>query len=127
VKRLWLLAVLPLLAACTPYLHLHELGIHEPIVSGGQAQIDQGEVTFLYGNLLAAHRTTHGAEFRNLPAIQVGYEFFTTGFLGASVQKWRVVAKRTTASNSASRIAGWPLVLQTSVPGGRLLVFCERA
>jgi len=106
-------------------LHIHELGIHEPIVNGGQATIDQGNVAFLYGNLLAGHRTTHGSVFRSLPAIDVGDRFWTTGFIGGRSQEWKVVKKVVTASNSAGQISGWPLVLQTSVPGGRLLVFCQ--
>jgi len=127
VRRLWLVPLAVLLSACTPLLHIDRLGIHRSIVSGGQATVDNGNVTYMFGNLLAGHRTTHGSVFRNLPAMYVGETFFTTGFQGRPLIKWVVVKKVITASNSAAQLAGWPLVLQTSMPGGRLLVFCQQA
>jgi hypothetical protein len=128
VRRFALLLLIAGLTACTPTLNIHRLGIHDPIVSGGQAQIDQGKVVLVYPNLIAAHRTTHGGQFASLPAIQVGESFWTTGYQGNGAREWRVVKKVVTYSNSSAQLAGWPLVLQTSMPrGGRLLVFCRPA
>ena len=128
MKRVWVALLAVLLTACTPLLHIDRLGIHKQIVPGGQATVDAGNVTYMLGNLLAGHRTTHGAVFRNLPAMYVGETFFTTGFMGRSLIKWVVVKKVVTTSNSAGQLAGYPLVLQTSMPGGaRLLVYCQRA
>lgn len=124
MRRLWLL-LLPLLTACAPMLHIDQIGLHRSITQGGQAQIDAGRVVQVYPNLLAGHRSTHGGVFRGLPALGVGSRFWTTGFMGRSTQEWVVVKRVITTSNSAAQLNGWPLVLQTSVPGGRLLLFCR--
>jgi len=127
VKRLLLIAAAVIaLTGCQPWLHIHELGIHEPIVPGGQATIDRGNVTQVYPNLLAGHRTSHGAVFANVPAMSVGTEFWTTGFQGRDLTHWRVVKRQIVTSKSSAVLAGWPLVIQTSMPNGDLLLFCQR-
>lgn len=120
------LALVPLLSACQAWLHLPQIGLHRPIVAGGQATIDAGNVTQVYPNLLAAHRSTHGSTFANLPRLGVGEHFHTTGFQGRAVQEWVVVRRSYVTSRSASILSGWPLVLQTSLPNGvLLLLFCR--
>jgi hypothetical protein len=118
VKRLWL-AALMLLAACAR-LDYAAIGLHEDVVHGGQAQIDQGhvvDVDGLPGIWLAGHRTTDGGVFRNLVDARVGDQVCV--YSGC----WTV-----------TRIIRWPfrqspgylgpLVLQTSLPDGALLVVC---
>jgi len=114
------------LSGCQAWLHLPQIGLHRPIVVGGQATIDAGNVTQVYPNLLAAHRSTHGSTFHALPALGVGSRFHTTGYKGKPVQEWVVVNRLVTSSHSASLLSGWPLVLQTSLPNGQLLLlFCR--
>ena len=86
------------------------------VVSGGQAAIDQGHVVLLFGNLLAGHRTKAGGVFRNLPGINEGTELAWNG------RVYVVTRKVVTTSRDAGQISGIPLVLQTSLSGGRLLL-----
>jgi hypothetical protein len=116
MKRWWL-AVLVLLAGCAR-LDYAAIGLHENVVTGGQTQINQGhvvDVDWLPGIWLAGHRTIDGAVFHNLVDAQVGDEV--------------CVYSR---CYTVTRIIYWPshrnpgylgaVVLQTSLPGGVLLV-----
>jgi hypothetical protein len=119
VRRLLALALV-ILAGCAR-LDIPAIGLHEGIVRGGQAEIDQGHVVDvdLPGIWLAGHRTTNGAVFRNLPLLHVGDE------VCAYSTCWHVIEIRVVPhlTHIGGEVA--PLVLQTSWPGDRdLLVLC---
>ena len=119
MKRWWLLALF-LLAGCAR-LDYARLGIHDDVVTGGQAQIDAGEVVDvdgLPGTWLAGHRTTHGAVFHNLVNARIGDQVCVYS-----------------QCYTVDRIIAWPsrqspgylgrVVLQTSLPSGVLLVVAD--
>lgn len=94
------------------------VGLHDPVVHGGQAQIDAGEVVDvdgLPGIWLAGHRTTHGAVFHNLPNARIGDEVcvYSKCYHVVRIIHW--------LSHDWPGNLG-PLVLQTSEPVGVLLV-----
>lgn len=109
------------LSACAR-VDMNSIGLHEPVVTGGQIQIDQGhvvDVNGLPGVWLAGHHTTHGAIFRNLGDAQVGdsvcvyskcYTVFDKIVVPQSYQVTHELA---------------PLVLQTSWYGSVLLVLAH--
>lgn len=119
-----LLAVLAL-AGCAR-VTVPRLGIDQPVVAGGQAEIDQGQVVdveSLPGYWLAGHRTSHGSVFARLPEARVGDEVDYAG------QRYVVVRIVTEPHLWPVQYLG-PLVLQTSLGGPAdpvLLVVCEPA
>ena len=115
------LAALVLLAGCAR-LDVNAIGLHEPIVKGGQAEIDAGHVVDvdLPGIWLAGHRTTDGGVFRNLPLLRVGDQ------VCAYSTCWTVFEVRVVPHSMTITAELAPLVLQTSWPGDRdLLVLCR--
>lgn len=115
-----LLLVLLILIGCTNRLDYDAIGLHEPVIAGGQREIDQGYVVEIDqpGIWLAGHRTTHGAVFRNLPNAKIGDTVCTYNKCFTVV---RIIHQ---SGNSAPGYIG-SLVLQTSLPGGVLLVVAE--
>jgi len=110
-----------LLVAGCAHLDYPRLGIHEDVVRGGQAQIDQGhvvDVDGLPGDWLAGHRTSGGGVFYSLVAAQVGDSLTWRG------QPFVVAQVLVVAQSWKPRYLG-PLVLQTSLPEGDLLVVCQ--
>ena len=81
MRRLrWLLPLLAL-TGCS-WLDYDAIGLHRPVVTGGQAQIDEGNVVDtdgLPGIWLAAHRSTHSSVFANLVNAEVGDEVCVYG------------------------------------------------
>jgi hypothetical protein len=112
----WLLA-LAVLAGCGQ-LDYNRLGIHDAVVTGGQAQIDAGDVVDvdgLPGIWLAGHRTTHGAVFHALPGARVGDQVCVYG-------KCYTVTRIIYWPSHANPGYLGPLVLQTSLPGSGVLL-----
>lgn len=113
--------VIIVLSSCAR-VDMNSIGLHEPVVTGGQAEIDAGHVVDyngLPGIWLAGHHTTHGAVFRNLGDAEVGdsvcvyskcYTVFNIIVVPQSYQVTRELA---------------PLVLQTSWYGSILLVLAH--
>lgn len=115
-RLLWLLA-LAALTSCG-WLNYDAVGIHHTVVSGGQAQIDAGQVVDyvgLPGVWLAGHRTSHGAVFHNLTAAQIGD---TVCVYNRCYHVTRIIRWHSTRSPGYLG----PVVLQTSMPDGVLLV-----
>ena len=101
------------------------IGLSEDVVKGDQTEIDQGYVVDYLpykgsgaGVWLAGHRTTHGGVFRNLPDIQVGDQVCVYS------NCYNVVRKIFYGSRNFPGYLG-RVVLQTSLPGGALLVVAE--
>ena len=118
--RLRLLLPLLALTGCS-WLNYGAVGIHRPVITGGQEQIDQGNVVDydgLPGIWLAAHRSTHGSVFGSLVNAQVGDEVCVYDHC------YRVTQLIHWSSPWSPGYLG-PLVLQTSLPDGVLLVVCE--
>jgi len=121
VTRLrWLLLPLLALTGCA-WLDYPAVGIHRPVITGGQAQVDQGQVVDydgLPGIWLAAHRSSHGSTFASLVDAEVGDEVCVYGscYRVTQIIRW--------PSRTPPGYLG-PLVLQTSLPTGVLLVVCE--
>lgn len=105
-----------LLTGCS--LWYPRLGWNLPVVDGGQAQIDRGNVVDMDGMpgiWLAGHRTTHGAVFASLPRARLGDQVCIYG------RCYHVVRILTLPIGSRSYYLG-PLVLQTSLSGSTALV-----
>jgi len=115
-RALAVVALVLALAGCTSRagstrLDYDRLGLHEQIVTGGQAQIDEGyvvRIASLPGVWLAGHRTSHGAVFARLVEFRVGDR------VCAFEQCYAVTGSKIV---SRLRLPGYvaPLVLQTSL------------
>jgi hypothetical protein len=117
--RRWLFALV-LLMGCYD-LDYNAVGIHHSVVTGGVAEIDAGNVVDyngLPGIWLAGHRTTHGAVFRNLTGARIGDTVCVYG------RCYRVTRVIHWPSHVSPGYLG-PVVLQTSLPVGVLLVVCR--
>jgi hypothetical protein len=103
-------------------LNYPEIGLHENVVTGGQAEINQGYVVRvdLPGIWLAGHRTDAGGVFRNLVFARPG------DVVCVYSTCWHVVRVMVVPHSYHPPAEGLgPLVLQTSWPGDRdLLVIC---
>lgn len=73
MKRLALGLVVLVLSGCG-FLHYPALDIHEPIIPGGQSELDKGYVVRvdLPNIWIAGHRTEDGAVFANLLNAKIG-------------------------------------------------------
>jgi hypothetical protein len=110
-----------LLSGCAR-LDYNDIGLHENVVKGGQAEIDQGrvvDVNGLPGIWLAGHHTSHGAVFANLGEAEVGDTVcvYSTCF---TVFDIIVVPQSYQVTHELA-----PLVLQTSWFGSVLLVLAH--
>lgn len=114
----WLAALVLVLSGCAR-LTANDIGLDERIVRGGQAEIDAGHVVDINqpGIWLAGHRTTNGSVFANLVFLRVGDR------VCAYSTCWHVVDLMVVLQSYRPPPEGLaPLVLQTSWPGGRLLL-----
>lgn len=121
MKLRFLAAIAAILLTGCGWLNYDNVNIHHSVVKGGQAQIDAGNVVDyngLPGIWLAGHRTTHGAVFHNLTAAQVGDQVcvYDRCYHVTRIIRWH--------SRQSPGYLG-PLVLQTSMPDGVLLVVCQ--
>ena len=118
--RPWIF-VFVLLAGCSR-VDFDDIGLHEPIVKGGQREIDQGhvvDVTWLPGIWLAGHHSTHGAVFRNLGEADIGDRV-------CAYSKCFIVFNIIVVSESYQVTGALaPLVMQTSWFGRILLVLAH--
>lgn len=114
--------VFVLLAGCAR-LDYNNIGLHKPVVTGGQTQIDQGQVVDvngLPGIWLAGHHTTHGAVFANLGRAKIGD---TVCVYSKCYTVFDIIVVPVTYRPPSEGIA--PLVLQTSWFGNDLLVLAR--
>lgn len=110
--------VLALVLAGCARVDIPAIGLSRDVVTGGQAQIDQGrvvDVDGLPGIWLAGHRTTHGAVFARLGELAPGDEVDVYG------RQYHVVRVIHWPTHQSPGYLG-PVVLQTSEPVGVLLV-----
>lgn len=109
------------LAAGCARVDVNAIGLHHSVVTGGQAQIDQGNVVDVDGQpgiWLAGHRTSHGAVFRNVPNLRVGDQVCVYG-------RCYHVARIIYQPDHHNPGYLGPVVLQTSEPIGVLLVVAD--
>jgi hypothetical protein len=107
-------AAVAILGACSATLQVPSRGIDTAVIAGTQTDIDRGyvvDVNGLPGVWIAAHRTSSGGAFRNLPGLEVGAEVDFAGSV------YRVVSVLAVPQSWPVHYLG-PLVLQTSRPGG---------
>lgn len=117
MRRALAVICLVVLSSCAR-VTIDDIGLNEQVVKGGQAEIDAGhvvDVTWLPGIWLAGHRTTHGGVFARLPDVEIGDRVCVYS------RCYTIVSRRFWSSQASP---GWlgPLVLQTSLPGGVLLL-----
>ena len=96
------------------------IGLHHSIVTGGQEQINEGNIVDyngIPGIWLAGHRTSDGAVFHNLVDARIGDR------VCAYSHCYHVIRIIDYPSHVYPGYLG-PLVLQTSLPVGVLLVVC---
>jgi LPXTG-site transpeptidase (sortase) family protein len=123
-------------------LDIPYIDLREPVIGGGQDEIDQGGVTAVDWSSqgypssclpgegctvwLAGHRTTHDAVFARLPELTVGVAV-AIHFHGQTYAYTVTGAVTVPGSSPPSVIVG-DLVLQTSAPGDqRVLIYAEAA
>ena len=112
-----LAAFLVFLVGCAR-LDINAINLHKPVVTGGQAQIDAGnvvDVDGLPGIWLAGHHTTHGAVFAHVTDLVVGDEVCVYSHC------YHVTRVLDYCSHVSPGYLG-PVVLQTSIPCGVRLV-----
>ena len=119
-------------------LDIQSIGLHEPVVTGDQDEIDQGHVTAVDWSAegyptscrpgdgctvwLAGHRSTHQAVFARLPEITAGSPI-EIHFDGRAYAYTVTDVVSVPGSSPPSVIHG-DLILQTSAAGGqRILIY----
>jgi hypothetical protein len=132
VRRLIALVAL-LTVGCTPWVDAPGHMRVRELVTGGQAEIDQGYAVNYLGCwpdqgctvFLAGHRTTHGSVFAGVAGLQAG-DMVRIGY-GGGVYLYRVTEHVIeTQHQRVMDVLGGDLVLQTSAGSGRVhLVYCE--
>ena len=116
------------------------IDLHEPVISGGQDEIDQGSVTAVDWSSegypasclpgdgctvwLAGHRTTNDAVFARVPELAAG-AVVQIHFRG-QIYTYTVTESVTVPGSSPPSVIAGDLVLQTSAPGDqRVLIYAE--
>jgi len=117
-------------------LDIPAIELAQPVVPGGQAEIDQGHVTAVDWSAfgfpascspgdgctvwLAAHRSTHGAVFARLPELAAGAQI-VIHFHGLTFV-YTVTSVETVPGTAPPSVIHGDLVLQTSAPHNRRIL-----